>query len=341
MNKRNKVIIVIDIFVAIILCACCFLLGKKDVKSTSLYVDDGMIKYKSDGIEDEIMSIEDLLNSKNNSSLVDGKTIEFSIKEGYIVWNYTNESEYNKLMKIEDLVGKQGETGASGENGVKGKDGIDGKNAYIWIKYLDNAPSDSNDIDLKDIPCNYMGIYYGSSSEAPTKISEYKWFFTKGEKGDKGDSYLANYAIYTYKTSGNKNVMDEVYKRKSMPISLIDGVLKVLEAGNYVFEIQGDIVLSTNLSGIGKEINVTFGKLGTDKPSIFSGSIGPEAFDKNVITTITDPNEIKENSTKIIKVLEFNDVEVNSEFLFEVTKEDINATFPQCTVDLIIRVYKV
>lgn len=186
MNKRNKVIIVIDIFVAIILCVCCFMLGKKDVKSTSLYVNDGMIKYKTDGVEEEVMSIEDLLNSENNSSLVNGKTVEFSIKDEYIVWNYTNESEFNKLIKIEDLVGKQGETGASGKNGVNGKDGTDGENSYAWIKYLDKAPEVATNSDLKNEGGSYIGVYSGESSVAPTDISSYTWSEIKGDKGEKG-----------------------------------------------------------------------------------------------------------------------------------------------------------
>lgn len=90
--------------------------------------------------------------------------------------------------------GIQGETGAQGVKGDKGDTGDSGANAYVWIKYLENAPENSNDNEMSNIPNNYMGVYSGNAAYAPETISSYQWFKIKGEqgvqgeKGDKGDT---------------------------------------------------------------------------------------------------------------------------------------------------------
>lgn len=213
MKKKSKIIITC-IVVAVLLCIGCFILVSKSDNNSALFVEDGVVMYKNNGTKKEIISLEDLLTKDENLSELDGKEIEFSIQNGYIVWNYVGETKINKIIAIEKLVGKQGSNGKDGTNGIDGKDGIngingtngvdgkdgingtngkdgkdgtDGKNSYIWIKYLDNDPDLSSSSDLKDEASIYMGIYYGNSSVAPTDISSYKWTSLKGEKGEKGD----------------------------------------------------------------------------------------------------------------------------------------------------------
>ncbi|MDD6467267.1 MAG: hypothetical protein PUF50_03695 [Erysipelotrichaceae bacterium] len=183
MKKNLKWIIVGLIVLA--LCTCCALSNKRANPNT-LIVEDGVIKYSNNGKLVDVISLEDLLTAKNNLSTIENKEVEFFVEDGYIVWNYVGETSMHKLIAMETLVGKQGATGATGPQGAKGEAGEDGTNAYIWVKYLDNAPEVSSDSDLKDTASSYMGIYYGSLQDAPTDIVSYEWFNIKGEKGETG-----------------------------------------------------------------------------------------------------------------------------------------------------------
>lgn len=67
-------------------------------------------------------------------------------------------------------------------NGAKGDKG---DNAYVWIKYASQEPTESSH-SMGDIPDNWIGIYSGNASTAPTDWKQYQWFKHKGEKGDTG-----------------------------------------------------------------------------------------------------------------------------------------------------------
>lgn len=68
-------------------------------------------------------------------------------------------------------------------NGTKGDKG---DAWYVWIRYSGSQPN--QDSDMGTIPDNWMGIYSGTSSTAPTHYTDYAWFQIKGAKGDTGDS---------------------------------------------------------------------------------------------------------------------------------------------------------
>lgn len=189
-------------FMILVFCAGCSS-TTNDNSSNALIVEDGMIKYSNNGKLEEVIALEDLLAGKDNTSVVGSKEIELFVEDGYIVWNYIGETSVHKLIAVEDLVGKQGETGAKGATGATGAQGpvgatgatgsqgaagADGSSAYIWVKYLDNDPEQSTDEDLIDTCSNYMGIYYGTLASAPNDIASYQWYEIKGEKGDKGET---------------------------------------------------------------------------------------------------------------------------------------------------------
>lgn len=67
------------------------------------------------------------------------------------------------------------------KNGVKGDKG---DSQYVHIKYSSAMPT--KDSDMYDTPDDYIGIYSGASSTAPTDYTSYTWFKFKGEKGDIG-----------------------------------------------------------------------------------------------------------------------------------------------------------
>ena len=67
-------------------------------------------------------------------------------------------------------------------NGAKGDKG---DNAYIWIKYSSQKPTESSH-SMGDLPDDWIGIYSGNASTAPTDWQQYTWYQIKGEKGDTG-----------------------------------------------------------------------------------------------------------------------------------------------------------
>lgn len=85
-------------------------------------------------------------------------------------------------------------------NGAKGDKG---DNAYIWIKYASQEPTESSH-SMGDIPDDWIGIYSGNASTAPTDWKQYVWFQIKGEKGDTGNpaTILSRSVTYQVGDSG-------------------------------------------------------------------------------------------------------------------------------------------
>lgn len=85
------------------------------------------------------------------------------------------------------------------KNGVKGDKG---DSQYVHIKYSSAMPTKNS--DMYDTPDNYIGIYSGASSTAPTDYTSYAWFKYKGEKGDTGTpaTITSQTVVYQEGTSG-------------------------------------------------------------------------------------------------------------------------------------------
>lgn len=85
---------------------------------------------------------------------------------------------------------------------VVGVYGDTGAQTYVWIKYAAIQPT--SDADMGDVPDNWIGIYTGLSSTAPTSYTAYAWYEYKGEKGDTGDASTITSQSVTYQegTSG-------------------------------------------------------------------------------------------------------------------------------------------
>lgn len=80
-------------------------------------------------------------------------------------------------------------------NGAKGDKG---DNMYIWIRYTGSQPT-ANSHAMSTTPDNWIGIYYGTASTAPTDWTKYQWFEIKGEKGDTGDPATLTGIYISYK----------------------------------------------------------------------------------------------------------------------------------------------
>lgn len=96
--------------------------------------------------------------------------------------------------------------GAAGTFTVKnGEKGDKGDNAYVWIKYASQEPTDSSH-SMGDIPDNWIGIYAGNASTAPSDWKQYKWFQIKGEKGSTGDAAALSGKSVSYQVGDSGTV---------------------------------------------------------------------------------------------------------------------------------------
>lgn len=63
--------------------------------------------------------------------------------------------------------------------GEQGPIGPQGNPAYVHIRYSANEPI--SDIDMKDTPDQWMGVYSGFSQTAPAHYTDYMWYRIKGD----------------------------------------------------------------------------------------------------------------------------------------------------------------
>lgn len=85
---------------------------------------------------------------------------------------------------------------------TNGEKGDKGDNAYIWIRYTGQKPTESSH-SFGTTPDDWMGFYAGNSATAPTDYKQYSWFKIKGEKGDTGDAATVTNKSVTYQVGSS------------------------------------------------------------------------------------------------------------------------------------------
>ena len=130
---------------------------------------------------------------------------------------------------------------------TNGEKGDKGDNAYVWIKYASQEPTDSSH-SMGDIPDNWIGIYSGNASTATTDWKQYKWFKHKGEKGDTGEAATLMTKSVTYQVSDSGTIIPSGAWGASIP---------VVAQGKYLWtktEVQfntGDPIVSYSVARMG------------------------------------------------------------------------------------------
>lgn len=99
-------------------------------------------------------------------------------------------------------------------NGAKGDKG---DNAYTWIKYASQEPTEASH-SMGDIPDDWRGEYNGPLAEAPTDWKQYKWYKIKGEKGDIGDPATLATKSVTYQVSDSGTIIPSGSWGASIPV---------------------------------------------------------------------------------------------------------------------------
>ena len=81
----------------------------------------------------------------------------------------------------------KGDKGDTGNTGATGATGADGTSAYVWIRYASQQPT--QDSDMETTADDWIGIYSGTASTAPTTYTSYTWYKIKGETGSATNVY--------------------------------------------------------------------------------------------------------------------------------------------------------
>lgn len=130
---------------------------------------------------------------------------------------------------------------------TNGEKGDKGDNAYIWIKYASQKPTESSH-SMGDIPDDWIGIYSGKASTAPTDWKQYKWFKHKGEKGDTGAAATLVNKSVTYQVSDSGTII---------PSGAWGSYIPVVSQGKYLWtktELQfnsGEPIVSYSVARMG------------------------------------------------------------------------------------------
>lgn len=81
-----------------------------------------------------------------------------------------------------------------------GIQGLQGVQTYVWIMWAQDYPS--ADSDMQNTPADYIGIYTGTASSAPTSYEAYTWYDYKGDRGEPGD-YIEPVVSYGTSTAAS------------------------------------------------------------------------------------------------------------------------------------------
>lgn len=116
-------------------------------------------------------------------TLADTTTFDFTVNNGKSITGISKTGTQG-LVDTYTITYNDGQsTTFKVTNGAKGDKG---DNAYTWFKYASQEPTESSH-SMGDAPDNWIGVYTGNKSSAPSDWKEYKWYKWKGEKGDTGE----------------------------------------------------------------------------------------------------------------------------------------------------------
>lgn len=194
------------------------------------------------------------IEKTKTSGLVDTYTITLA-DTTKITYTVTNGKGINSISKTstKDLVDTYKITYTDGTSDTytvtNGAKGDTGSASYVWIKYASQEPTESSH-SIGDVPDNWIGIYAGTYSTAPTDWTQYQWFKIKGEKGNQGDPATLVSSEVVYQVSDSGTIIPSGEWSKSVP---------VVAQGKYLWTRTtsqfntGDPVIAYSVARMGKD----------------------------------------------------------------------------------------
>lgn len=98
---------------------------------------------------------------------------------------------------------------------TNGEKGDTGAQTYVHIKY--SAVQPTRDADIGDTPDDYMGIYIGLLSSAPTTYTSYVWNKVKGDTGSTGAAATITAQSVQYQASNSGTIVPTGTWSNSVP----------------------------------------------------------------------------------------------------------------------------
>lgn len=197
------------------------------------------------------------------------------------------------------------------KNGAKGDTGDPW---YVWIRYAGRQPQ--SDADIGTTPDDWIGIYSGTSSTAPTHYTEYDWFQIKGEKGDTGDPATLANATVGYQQSDSGSVVPEGSWTTTVP-SAVQGkylwtriqiqfntgsTITAYSVARYGMDGTGAVV---TVNGVSPDLNGNVQLTAADIQASDSLSIQAHltADEADIAELKTSLNDVETNVSKILPVI--------------------------------------
>lgn len=124
-----------------------------------------------------------------------------------------------------------------------GYKGDTGDSWYMYIKYSSDLPT--SDADMGNTPDNWIGLYSGTASTAPSHYTDYTWFQWKGDTGATGAACTITAQEVGYMASASGTVVPEGSWSSTIPS---------VPSGNFLWTRvkvtynSGDVVTSYSVS---------------------------------------------------------------------------------------------
>lgn len=128
-------------------------------------------------------------------------------------------------------------------DGLKGDTGNDW---YVYIKYSADLPT--SDADMSNTPDNWIGLYSGTASTAPSHYTDYTWFQWKGDTGNTGAACTIVSQSVGYLTSSSGTVVPEGSWQSTVPTVAQGSFLWTRSRVTYN---TGDVVTSYSVARFG------------------------------------------------------------------------------------------
>lgn len=154
-------------------------------------------------------------------TLADDTTTSLSIQNGKGI---TSIAKTGSSGLVDEYTITYNDSTTSSFNVTNGAKGDTGDSWYVWIRYAGSEPT--QDSDMGTDPDNWIGIYSGTSSTAPTHYTDYDWFKIKGEQGVQGDPATIVSQSVTYQEGTSPNIQ---------PSGTWTTTIPVVAQGNYLW----------------------------------------------------------------------------------------------------------
>ena len=177
-----------------------------------------------------------------------------------------------------------------------GQQGVPGLQTYVHIRYSASYPVQT----MLTTPNNYIGIYTGTSSTAPTNSAQYTWYLWKGQQGNTGngitsitktasvadvDTYTITFSNGTTQTFNVTNGSNIASISKTATQGLVDVYTVLLTDGTTTtFEVTNAksiasiaLTAGNHAAGTNDTYTITFNNGDTFSFQVYNGANGSGA----------------------------------------------------------------